>query len=81
MFSVIKSYFTLYVRPVKMGTNWGKADLSSHSFSAKPGTEAKLAHAFLGGRSSTVFQAQKSGQENARALLNNALCSPTEQCY
>lgn len=73
MFSVIKSYFTLYVLPMKTGTNWGKADLSSHSFSAKPGTEAKLAYAFLGGRSSTVFQAQRSGQENARGVGYRAL--------
>lgn len=68
MFSVIESYFTLYVLAMKMGANWGKADVSSQQLSDKPGTEAKLAYAFIGGRSSTVFQAQRSGQENARGV-------------
>lgn len=43
MFSMIGSYFRLYVLAMKMGANWGKADLSSQQLSDKPGTEAKLA--------------------------------------
>lgn len=81
MFTVIGSYFTLYVLPMKTGANWGRADLSPSSFSDMPGPEAKLAWQFL-----PRGAAQRSGQENARgvgyrALLNNALCSITKQCY
>lgn len=57
---------------MKMGANWGKADVSSQQLSDQAGTEVN-AYAFLGGKSSTVFQAQRSGQENARRVGYRAL--------
>ena len=63
----------------------GQGNSLGSSFSDKSETERKFAYAHLreGG---TIFQIHKHGHENARevgyrAILNNALCFVTEQCY
>lgn len=80
---MIERYFTLRVLPVIMGAKWGKAILSP---AASLISQRRLHMHVLDRQGGTIFQIHNHGHEYARevgyrALLNNALCIITEQCY